>query len=581
MQVALQQSGINACKWKPKPFHLDEVANFLRDPHNATGMTSLHRTVHECAALSDMPWWAIGPALIAAFPSSRFILTRWGDGCDRWLHSTRSLFDYMQRQSLRYRGLEWSHSWMAAWHRCVFGSATLTNASSASFRDRCVEHERAVVLTAQRMNVPLLVLANELPDDRKWVALDEFLGTQENVSAARRRRYGNKWPHVTHTDTLVLPDNPRPAHPVDPNVELFVASPTARSMVGERGRALAETSTITSIDHAPSCPAVHAFDGRNLPYMWIPGLPVPFEPAPADYYRNSPRIEIAHQQLMVSHAIRPGEPGEAGMWLYAANGSGTWWDPGRRLVKHNMIDAVIHFNSLDAVIQRYTDTEARINSPARGHVRRWRLALGNLSWSDTLQLAANGTGCFGHLAMATMLVKNMMPMISGFGGMDLGEKRANELKRKSLIQKHGVDSLIMYQQTHLWPRPHDSFRRQFSEAGDLITQCIAGQRHPRLFKIPEIIDFRHIRSSSESLLRSHATASADGTQPCDITPSSPICTSCSRPGHVLCACVWPGRSPEKIHRCCLEGGPDAGKLSTLLHNISAQALFKMSQAQNG
>ena len=293
-----------------------------------------------------------------------------------------------------------------------------------------------------------------------------------------------------------------------------------------------------------------------MPFMWLPGLPVPLEPMATDYYETSARIEILH-------TAEEYKAGHQGLWLYAAPGSGVWWDPGRRLVKKNSIDAVVHFNSLEEVVARYKQIETNLVSPAASHVKRWKLALGNHSWEYTVQMAANGTECFGLLAMVTQFLVHLKPLTSGLSGTQQGSW-ATEMRTG--LQKEGIDSLIMTAQSHYWPR-HEAARSQFHNAGDLVAQCRAGVRHPLLRKVPEIIDFRHVGPGAESLLRKSAAASADGSQPCAIAATAMSCTSCTHAGHVLCECDASKQKASEKHRCCLDGGDQHNKSSSPAHRV--------------
>ena len=285
------------------------------------------------------------------------------------------------------------------------------------------------------------------------------------------------------------------------------------------------------------------FEPNSLPFMWLPGLPVPLEPKAADYYNTSARIEILHM-------AEPQSAGHQGLWLYAAPGSGVWWEPGRRLVKKNSIDAVLHFSSLERVVRRYEEIETNIVSPAAAHVKRWKVALGNHSWNYTVQMAANGTECFGLLAMVTQFLVHFKPLSSGLSGT---EHSWATTMRNDLL-KEGIDSIILTEQSHYWPR-HEAARFQFHNIVELVAQCKAGERHPHLRKVPEIIDFRYVGPGAERLLRYSAAASADGSQPCAIAATTNrSCTSCTHAGRILCECDATKHTADKKHSCCLDGG---------------------------
>ena len=279
----------------------------------------------------------------------------------------------------------------------------------------------------------------------------------------------------------------------------------------------------------------------TLPFAWIPGLPVSQNPRPFEYYRDAPRIEVSHLRLRERQKWTART-----LWLYEAVGSATWWEPGRRLVKRNAIDAVLHFTPFNQLVARYRSLESS-STPAGNHVRRWRVALGNLSWEDTLSLAANGTQCFGLMAMAVYFIKDLPP-IMGVPGFH----KTYELTRQT-VKEAGIDSLIMYEQSHLWPRPHDSSTNQFSELGEMVAECLAGKRHKRLHKVPEIIDYRVVGPSAVELMRNYSAASENGSMPCQVSPWANYCTSCTRAGQALCACIAPyalSLNASTYHTCC-------------------------------
>jgi hypothetical protein len=290
--------------------------------------------------------------------------------------------------------------------------------------------------------------------------------------------------------------------------------------------------------------------------MWLPGLHEPAYPLSPDYYKTSARIEVAHTLVQNDGSVAAYrstassvQNGHEGAWLYAVNGSGTWWDPGRRLVKRNAIDAAVHFHGLEEVIERYKNTESRSNSAASNHARRWRVALGNHSWSHTIRMAIQGAECFELLAMVTQFLVGLKPLTSG---LSLGGRHDFTRMRRELLAS-GIDSVIMTGQSHLWPRFDDTSQMQFRDAGELVAQCRAGKRHRLLHIVPEIIDLRHAGPSTDQLLRKHTTASADGSQPCSVAPSGSYCTSCSPEGRVLCDCDVPRRSTAHKFQCCLDG----------------------------
>ena len=135
------------CKWDVRAV-LSDMAAFASSP--AEGNTSLHGLVARCGAMADNPWWLLAPQLLAAYPNSRFILTRWSGGCEAWITHFEGLYLWGTTSHSRLSG--WERSGINAYHRCIFGASELTNATRHRFVARCEAHERTTLSTARRLH---------------------------------------------------------------------------------------------------------------------------------------------------------------------------------------------------------------------------------------------------------------------------------------------------------------------------------------------------------------------------------------------------------------------------------------------
>jgi hypothetical protein len=188
---AMSLMRLNPCKWKPAPttFRLADMAAFARSPRH--GNTSIHHLVRDgvCGALSDNPWWMLYPSLLTYYPEAKFILTvkpgTVQDRCQRWLRSANGTWQDNGRKaggfSPGYR----------SFHRCVFGSNELNDATKDGFLRRCRSHDANVMAHAKAMDVPLLVLPTNWSSVDKWRAVGAFL----NVDTAKLQANTN-WPHA-------------------------------------------------------------------------------------------------------------------------------------------------------------------------------------------------------------------------------------------------------------------------------------------------------------------------------------------------------------------------------------------------
>ena len=116
-----------------------------------------------------------------AYPHAKFILTTRAS-CDEWLESMRRLWSSAKARGGFSPGYK-------SFHRCVFGSNELNNATQAGYLHRCREHATSVTAHAAGWQIPLLVLPLEWDSSRKWGALGDFLGLNTSLLAQ------TPWPH--------------------------------------------------------------------------------------------------------------------------------------------------------------------------------------------------------------------------------------------------------------------------------------------------------------------------------------------------------------------------------------------------
>lgn len=288
-------------------------------------------------------------------------------------------------------------------------------------------------------------------------------------------------------------------------------------------------------DHAASsgitaqdvCPAAEHFDNARLPYRWVPGLEV--RRLPEAYYHTAPWIEVSH-----TFDWTPGP-----LWLYAAPGSGTWWNPGSRVVSRNMVSAVLLWKPPEQVAAAIQAQER--DNPDYLH---WRLAYGETPWLEILRRAAAGEPPFDLFAMA------------------------GELLAPLLTPPAGVDSLLLLQQMHYWPRwwdeAHD--RSRYGYAPRLLLDGargagLASSVAARVHRVPEIVDFRvQVRSMPS---HSPSRAAAQRARPWPTSRGGgwawPAAHAVLTPTPAVRR-VLTSRAPSGSGACCAEtrpGGPRA------------------------
>ena len=181
------------CKWGVALTDLGKIAHFAASP--VAGSSQWHQRLQACTILADNPWWLLAPKLLASFPNSSFILTRWSGGCKAWLEHFEGLYRWGV-SDLRRSG--WIKSGALAWHACIFNATNLTTATRSSFLSRCEVHEHATMRTARLFHRPLLVWDTDAPrsDGERWETLRNFMSLNFDMSGVPHVSELGPWPHV-------------------------------------------------------------------------------------------------------------------------------------------------------------------------------------------------------------------------------------------------------------------------------------------------------------------------------------------------------------------------------------------------
>ncbi|KAL1512074.1 hypothetical protein AB1Y20_005347 [Prymnesium parvum] len=203
----------------------------------------------------------------------------------------------------------------------------------------------------------------------------------------------------------------------------YISLQTTRTGV-KRNRSLLYSAT-NNLAVVP-CGPVSAFNNRLLPYRWLPGLP--FTP-PTRTRLESLMAELnAGERIEVMHTADfwPGP-----IWLYAAPGSGVWWNPGRHIVALNLVDAVLRFVPLRKVVEHLKQVRNGDRRFARyRNYLQWRAAFASAPWERVLLSAAAGNGSFAYISAAGELLSELLTSLS----------------------LPSIDSIVLLRQMHYWPR---------------------------------------------------------------------------------------------------------------------------------
>ena len=210
--AAAEQLGMRACKtgWGDLgpggdiSFQIDGLKWFNDCPvpngkeacTPAPSIEIFHRAIANCGAVGDAPWPYLYPTLMRAFPKAKFVYTR-QKTCSDWIYHVTGLYEAgLSGGPLLpcWYGMDLSskpHDWLA----------------------RCIETERTIVLTAQKLKRPLLVLhATGEHTNLDMEVVAKFLGKNASKSA---------YPHVQTPAAHAALDKLPPADVFDPNFDLW------------------------------------------------------------------------------------------------------------------------------------------------------------------------------------------------------------------------------------------------------------------------------------------------------------------------------------------------------------------------
>ena len=172
-------TGGTACKWRPKPLALEDVAAFVDDP-SAAG--PLNDALADCALLSDNPWWALFPVLAVADPDATFLATRRSD-CGAWVDSVAGLGECFAKGGRRADNF--AATGYADLHGCAFGEVWPTPATRKAWLAACENHAAHLDAVTGALGVGLVHVPLNATDAEKWSALDAALRTPQHVANAR------------------------------------------------------------------------------------------------------------------------------------------------------------------------------------------------------------------------------------------------------------------------------------------------------------------------------------------------------------------------------------------------------------
>ena len=215
--AAAQMLGMRSCKtgWGEVgpdagvSYDINSVAAFNKcpvpgpkgcSPERVPNVDIFNRAIEECAVVGDAPWVFLAPIVMRAFPKAKFVYTR-QKTCHDWVYHVSGLVNagFCQESPLV---------------PCFYAGDDKFVPSE--WYDRCVEVERTIVLTAQKFNLPLLVLhASGEHFNLKMPVVAKFLG-QPHHDAAK-----GDYPHVGTPASHPPGDKLPPADAVDPNFDLW------------------------------------------------------------------------------------------------------------------------------------------------------------------------------------------------------------------------------------------------------------------------------------------------------------------------------------------------------------------------
>lgn len=174
------------------------------------------RAIANCQVVGDAPWPYLYPTLMRAFPKAKFVYTR-QKTCSDWIYHVTGLYE---------AGLSGGPLLP-----CWYGGDLSSKPHDASWLERCVETERTIVLTAQKFNLPLLVLhAGGEHANLEMEVVAKFLGKEMGPNV------GKKYPHVPTPAAHNMHDQLPAADVFDPNFDLWHDSWNGGVPVGDFSR---------------------------------------------------------------------------------------------------------------------------------------------------------------------------------------------------------------------------------------------------------------------------------------------------------------------------------------------------------
>jgi hypothetical protein len=209
VEAAARQLGVKSCKigWGDcgygggVAFEGSAAAAYRACPiwddtnsHCGHGIDIIRNAAVNCQMLGDAPWPFAWPTAMRAYPRARIILTR-QKTCADWLYHVKGL-------------------WNAGSGRGGLTTCWFEADSPTGWHNRCVETERAIVLTAQKLKLRLLVVhATGRHSTGNMQRLAQFLGRHVSAHA--------KYPHVSTPSKHLPGEVPPPEDAPDPNEDLW------------------------------------------------------------------------------------------------------------------------------------------------------------------------------------------------------------------------------------------------------------------------------------------------------------------------------------------------------------------------
>ena len=259
--AAATQLGMRACKtgWGDVgpggdiSFQLDGLKWFNDCPVKSdscqvnAAVEIFQRAIANCDVVGDAPWPYLYPTLMRAFPKAKFVYTR-QKSCSDWIYHVTGLYE---------AGLSGGPLLP-----CWYGDDLYSKPHDSSWLDRCVETERTIVLTAQKLNLPLLVLhAGGEHANLNMTLVAEFLGKELGPKA-------KNYPHVPTPAAHNMHDQLPPKDVFDPNFDLWHGwnggvpvgdfSRKAHSSKGGASFKAGEEGKLRAKEASPENPAVSA-----------------------------------------------------------------------------------------------------------------------------------------------------------------------------------------------------------------------------------------------------------------------------------------------------------------------------------